>query len=118
MTPENVLKASELIQKLKSLRRIFDELKAAEWIEIITSKGASWTTDNRNELFQEVHALLVAQTAGDIDRTERQLHGLGVELPAPDFVNLTPDDKIIGEIAESGAIVLPEGTTWDVLHPK
>lgn len=92
MTPENVLKASELIEKLKSLRRVLAELKTAAWIQIETSAGSSWSTGKLDELFQEVQNLLYEQSLGDIDRMERELRALGVDLPALDFVNL-PDSE-------------------------
>lgn len=88
MTPENVLRASELIRLLKSYRTRYRAAETATGFTIETNDLMTWSAHKGDELFGEIQSLLISQVTGDIARTEQELGGLGVTVPTEDFVNL------------------------------
>lgn len=109
MTPDKIQRASRLIAKLTVARVQLKDVPLAREVHIklnhplaeqvtrVTGpEGPYWvtlptiklTSKTGSELFDEVQKLVAEQLTGDIDRMERELRSLGVELPEPDFVNM------------------------------
>lgn len=88
MTPENVLRASELIRLLESYRRQYKAAEKATGFNLESNDLTMWSTSKGAELFDEVQNLLISQATSDIVRTEQELLALGVDVQREDFVSL------------------------------
>lgn len=86
MTPENVLKASELIRELENHRFEYEQANKAR--EFTLSFGNAHLITEGGELFDELKNLAISTVTDSIARAEAELTKLGVDVPSLEFVNM------------------------------
>lgn len=91
MTPDKIQRASELLETLNTARLDYEAARRAPCLMVMFGTMPGHKAVKGSELFDDIQSSIIAQLTGDIDRMERELRSLGVELPEPDFVNMAED---------------------------